>query len=1252
MANLISRIKNNAPVRRPTIGVLIARLGRVWGREFMSGLNNAAVAQDVNLLCFVGGTPNPALEDENQIYHLANPDTLDGLILYSDLGHGLANAEIAAFCERFKDLPIISAVDAPGLPTLLPDSYGGMRQLMLHLIKVHQYQRIAFIRGPEGQVEAEQRYQAYQDALQEHKLTFEEELVISGDFSRESGRAAAQALLSQQNGKKIQAVVCANDRMAFGALEAMQAQGLQVPTNIALAGFDDIDEARTAGIPLTTVRQSFFTIGQQALENMLKLLHGQPVPEQIIVPTELVVRWSCGCLPEAVRQATARSHTGRTSPTGVLRDLRSRRKQSVKAMVAAASEAASLDSAWGVYVSPEMLEASLGQAWDAFIEEMDSEEPGQFISAFDQALQYLQVVRSDATAWHAVLSTLRANILPFLIEREAIIRAENLFQQARLLVGDAAGRAQAYQRLAIEQQEETLQSVGNSLSTVLRLSEMRPVVEHHFPSLGIEQCFLVLHKSRHVRKSAEALPNNSQVAMCYQRGEAICDESEETFPTLQLAPPGLLPQERRFSAVIAPLSQGRTVFGYLVTEVGPREWEIYARLRNLFSSVIFRSQLVAQEEHSRREVERLLTQVGQRAAELAAAKEAAEYAAEQSRLALRETEGLFTAARAILGATNPADICQRLTTHLNALIEADRVFIFLVDHARKDVIMHVHDGNIVDDLQTTYAELNEGISGMVFRSGQPVLSTGADDGIEPPETAERRRRSGTGSLIVVPLLAKGKVIGTVTALNRIEQRIFTQHDVDLLMALTTQAAVAIENARLFEAEHEQRELADAMRIAGTILTSMLDVNEILDQLLIQIRRVVPFDSGSLMLVEGDNARVARALGYTSGRLSVDGRDNPAFPIHSTPTFQTMKETGLPLLIPDTYNHELWTRRPDTDHIRSWLGAPIISNEGLVAFFSLNKYEPNFYTPKLAERLVAFVGTAALALDNARLYDNLKHFNQQLEQKVAERTEELRRAYAQLEQLDRTKSSFISVTSHELRTPLTVLSGYSQIMASDASVKASTYLSQLVSGIESGARRMHEIVNAMLDVVKIDARELKLSTEPLSIASIIKDVRGRFEPALNERGLTLVDDTLRELPAIEADPEALFKVFYNLVSNAIKYTPDGGAITIQGSMLPEEHPDYDEEAVKIVVSDTGIGIEPSLKELIFTKFYQSGEVATHSSGTTKFKGGGPGLGLAIVRGIVLAHQGQIWVESPGYDEKACPGSSFHVILPLRQKKEHE
>jgi signal transduction histidine kinase len=128
--------------------------------------------------------------------------------------------------------------------------------------------------------------------------------------------------------------------------------------------------------------------------------------------------------------------------------------------------------------------------------------------------------------------------------------------------------------------------------------------------------------------------------------------------------------------------------------------------------------------------------------------------------------------------------------------------------------------------------------------------------------------------------------------------------------------------------------------------------------------------------------------------------------------------------------------------------------------------------------------------------------------------------------------------------------------------------------------------------------------------------------------------------------ALQKVFYHLLINAIKYTPDGGKITISGRQAEPNASDLPRGGVEIIVSDTGIGIDSRFHELIFAKFYQTGELELHSSGKTKFKGGGPGLGLAIARGIVEAHHGRIWVESPGYDEVKCPGSQFHVILPLR------
>jgi signal transduction histidine kinase len=146
----------------------------------------------------------------------------------------------------------------------------------------------------------------------------------------------------------------------------------------------------------------------------------------------------------------------------------------------------------------------------------------------------------------------------------------------------------------------------------------------------------------------------------------------------------------------------------------------------------------------------------------------------------------------------------------------------------------------------------------------------------------------------------------------------------------------------------------------------------------------------------------------------------------------------------------------------------------------------------------------------------------------------------------------------------------------------------------------------------------------------------------ERQLAIDIGDLSGLPRIQADPALLLKVFQNVIVNAIKYTPDGGRVTISGRKLLDEKLG---DCVEVQVRDTGIGIDPDYLELIFEKFYQTGKTALHSTGKTTFKGGGPGLGLSIARGVIQAHGGRIWAESKGHDEAACPGSCFHILLPV-------
>ncbi|MBN8579881.1 MAG: HAMP domain-containing protein [Anaerolineae bacterium] len=267
-------------------------------------------------------------------------------------------------------------------------------------------------------------------------------------------------------------------------------------------------------------------------------------------------------------------------------------------------------------------------------------------------------------------------------------------------------------------------------------------------------------------------------------------------------------------------------------------------------------------------------------------------------------------------------------------------------------------------------------------------------------------------------------------------------------------------------------------------------------------------------------------------------------------------------------------------------------------------------------------------------------------KLQERTIELEKTNETLKKIDKTKNNFIQISAHELRTPLTLIMGYSQMLEQD--LKENPEMQKLAQGILEGSERMADVVDSMLDVSRIDNNALILRKTSITLAPIIRKVQRNFQSAFDERQIKFEVEGVEKLPAIAADPDMLHKVFYHLMMNAIKYTPDGGDVKIEGKFINGNEPPH----LEVTVSDTGIGIDPNMKDLIFQKFHQTGEVLLHSSGKTKFKGGGPGLGLAIARGIVLAHGGTIKVESPGHDEVKFPGSKFIVSLPAPPKEPKE
>jgi signal transduction histidine kinase len=318
--------------------------------------------------------------------------------------------------------------------------------------------------------------------------------------------------------------------------------------------------------------------------------------------------------------------------------------------------------------------------------------------------------------------------------------------------------------------------------------------------------------------------------------------------------------------------------------------------------------------------------------------------------------------------------------------------------------------------------------------------------------------------------------------------------------------------------------------------------------------------------------------------------------------------------------------------------PILARDRVLGLLVLG---PQGSGEPYGEREVTFLNTLAqqtgVALQNAYLYSRMKG----LYDKISRLNEDLRLAYTKLMKMDQAKTDFLSIASHELRTPLTVIQGYTDILEELAATQELPpgQVLEIAGNLKAPIERLATIVTAMLDASTIEVHALDLQYTSTTLQAVLSMAMGPWRDALKERGFETLIEGIADISPLEADLQRLSQAFSNIISNALKYTPDKGRISISAAMIDSEH-------FEVIVADTGVGIARGDQELIFEKFYRVGSLLLHSTGDTKFKGAGPGLGLHIARGVIEAHDGQIWVESEGYDEEKCPGSAFHVMLPLR------
>jgi signal transduction histidine kinase len=294
--------------------------------------------------------------------------------------------------------------------------------------------------------------------------------------------------------------------------------------------------------------------------------------------------------------------------------------------------------------------------------------------------------------------------------------------------------------------------------------------------------------------------------------------------------------------------------------------------------------------------------------------------------------------------------------------------------------------------------------------------------------------------------------------------------------------------------------------------------------------------------------------------------------------------------------------------------------------------------RLPDQVRRFLSGAHETITTEVRAEKLEEYSRQLVDRLQATIVDLQKANTELRRVEKMKSDFVILASHELRTPLTLVYGYVNLLRTEVGhLPPDERLSDITRRLSDAAVRLAELYDTIINVSLIDANRLDLTLVPIDLFGVITSVVNDIAPVARQRNLNLTVADFRGLPKISADPDYLRRAIANLVSNAIKYTPDGGVV----SLTYERQSD----TIDIVVADTGIGIDHSEHERIFQKFVVVEDIMQHSSSKTAFLGGGAGLGLTVVRGIIEAHGGRIWVESDGHDPQRLPGAKFHVLLPM-------
>ena len=312
-------------------------------------------------------------------------------------------------------------------------------------------------------------------------------------------------------------------------------------------------------------------------------------------------------------------------------------------------------------------------------------------------------------------------------------------------------------------------------------------------------------------------------------------------------------------------------------------------------------------------------------------------------------------------------------------------------------------------------------------------------------------------------------------------------------------------------------------------------------------------------------------------------------------------------------------------------SPLLTQRGVAGIlFVGNRYNTSVITEGDEELIAILASQLTQSLENSQLFEQVYRSTQMLETKVSERTKELLQALKDVEDISKKKTEFISAVSHELRTPLTSIKGYASILMTGKVGEIPDAVKERLHKINIHSDNLVKLINDLLDISRIESGRVEMKATPQNIRPMLDTIADLLTPQLKDKGVSLKLNIPAAMPVIAYDTSQLDRVFINLISNAIKFTPAGGSITVNA------HPNLARQEAVFEVADTGIGIKKEDIVRIFDEFYRV-------DNEINMKVTGSGLGLALAKNIIEAHDGRIWVTS-----EVGQGTTFHFTLPFQQK----